>query len=171
MWNVFQPLSDVLVVLERIEVSAFSVSFVVTDLTFVDAAVVENIPAFAFSLALAKGSLVIGAVFEEELAAAMKFLVGPLPSVVALRLSHLLVAVAEHSFGKESFIFGLEFGQLLHLFLYDWCQYINCYFPWHVFIVFECPIWRVFCVVGELFLGTAFVLPHRFITLLNKLIV
>ena len=170
MWNIFKPLSDVLVVLEWIKVSAFSVSFVVTDLTFVDAAIIENIPTFAFSFAQAKLTLVVRAVFEEELTATMKFLVCPLPSVVAFWLTHLLITIAKYSFCKKIFVFRLEFRQLLHLFLYDGCEYIDCDFPWHVFIVFKAHVGRIFCVVGEFFLGTAFILPHSFITLLKKLI-
>jgi len=95
---IFVPLADILIVLERVEVCSLSVSFVVLDLTLVNAAIIEDVSPFALGFAESKGSLIVGAIFEKELAAAMKFFVCPLPSVVAFGFAHLLVAIAEDSF-------------------------------------------------------------------------
>lgn len=92
----------------------------------------------------------------------MKFLVAPLSSVVAFRLAHLLITIAQHSLWHQNFVLYLEFGQLLHFLLHDACKHLDGNLSGHVFVAFEGEVRRVFCIIIELFFSTAFVLPHAY---------
>ena len=105
MRYILKPLSYVFIILKGIEICPFSVGFVVSDLAFIDATVVKNVSALAFGFTRSKGTLVVGAIFEEKLTAAMEFLVGPLTSIVSFRFAHLLIAITEDTLGEQSFVF------------------------------------------------------------------
>lgn len=106
MRYILKPLSYVFVILKRIEICPFSVGFVVSDLAFIDATVVENVSALALGFTRSKGTLVVRAIFEEKLTATMKFFVGPLTSEISFGFAHLLIAITEDTLGEQSFVFG-----------------------------------------------------------------
>jgi hypothetical protein len=99
IWDIFLPLAVILIVLEGIQIDSLAAGFIVVDLSFVYAAVIEHVAAFALCDSVAEGTLVVGAVFEEKFSSAMEFVRSPLSMIEPFRSVNFLKGIAEGSFG------------------------------------------------------------------------
>ena len=66
---------------------------IIPDSSFIDAAVVEYVAPLPLGLPFVECSLVVGAVFEKELAFSMELVVLPLPQIKPARRLHLFKLV------------------------------------------------------------------------------
>lgn len=83
--------------------------------SFVNTAVVEYVASLTLSDAVSKSSLVIGAVFKEELSAAMELLISPFTMIESFGLNNLFVRVTKDSLREKGGLLGFVCSQLEHL--------------------------------------------------------
>ncbi len=105
--HVVNPMSIIFIALKRIMKGPFSVSFIIFNISLINASIIKNIPALSMGISQQKCSLIIRAVCKKKLTFAIKFTIRPFSMIAAFGSLNLVIRIRKDARTHTFFILDL----------------------------------------------------------------